>query len=246
MNWTQDTLDSLPRRGGVRQRGIDVTRLETFVDAAFAFSMTLLVISVESLPRNFAELQNALLGVPAFAASFALIMMFWLGHRQWSRRYGLEDGLTTALSLALVFVVLVYVYPLKIMFSTFLSWLSGGFLPSNFELSPGNMLSEVIGLFAAYGFGTLAMAGALAALNYRALSRAQQLGLDKLERLRTREQVFSWSTQAGVGLISALFALLAPGGLAAFAGFVYFLLPILMPVIALRFERQANLLEASG
>ena len=33
---------------GLRERGHDVTRLEAFVDAAFAFALTMLVISASS------------------------------------------------------------------------------------------------------------------------------------------------------------------------------------------------------
>jgi len=38
-------LDALPRLGGFRLRGIAMTRLETFIDAAFAFAITMLVIA---------------------------------------------------------------------------------------------------------------------------------------------------------------------------------------------------------
>ena len=40
-------LDSLPRLRGFRLRGLEMTRLETFIDAAFAFSVTMMVISVD-------------------------------------------------------------------------------------------------------------------------------------------------------------------------------------------------------
>ena len=49
-------LSKLPVDGGVRQRGDQVTRLETFVDAAFAFAVTLLVVSFDAMPSSFAEL----------------------------------------------------------------------------------------------------------------------------------------------------------------------------------------------
>ena len=61
-------LSKLPVEGGVRQRGEQVTRLETFVDAAFAFAMTLLVVSFEAMPDSFAELYDALRRLPAFLA----------------------------------------------------------------------------------------------------------------------------------------------------------------------------------
>ena len=43
-------LSKLPVEAGVRLRGEQVTRLETFVDAAFAFAMTLLVVSFDAMP----------------------------------------------------------------------------------------------------------------------------------------------------------------------------------------------------
>ena len=65
---------------GFVERGHNVTRIEAFVDAAFAFAVTLLVIASNSVPTSFEEMIQALKGVPAFAASFAQIMMFWSAH----------------------------------------------------------------------------------------------------------------------------------------------------------------------
>ena len=53
-------LSQLPVEQGFRLRGQQVTRLETFVDAAFAFSLTLLVIFFNDLPDTVAELRDAL------------------------------------------------------------------------------------------------------------------------------------------------------------------------------------------
>ena len=38
-------LDGLPRLNGFRLRGMQMTRLETFIDAAFAFAISMLVIA---------------------------------------------------------------------------------------------------------------------------------------------------------------------------------------------------------
>ena len=118
-----------------RQR--QATRLETFVDAAFAFALTMLVVSVDSVPQSFDELVEAIKRVPAFAASFLITVMFWLGHYRWSRRYGIEDTGSVVLSLALVLLVLVFLYPLRIMMSGALQSMSGGFLPGEIAVGLG-------------------------------------------------------------------------------------------------------------
>jgi hypothetical protein len=42
-------LDALPRLNGFRLRGLEMTRLEAFVDAAFAFAVTMLVIAGQQM-----------------------------------------------------------------------------------------------------------------------------------------------------------------------------------------------------
>ena len=60
-NISADQLATLPARKGFRQRGMEMTRLETFTDAAFAFAVTLLVIGgSDSVPTNFDEMRLAL------------------------------------------------------------------------------------------------------------------------------------------------------------------------------------------
>ncbi|HWB18979.1 MAG TPA: TMEM175 family protein, partial [Phycisphaerales bacterium] len=54
---------------GFRHRGREVSRLEGFSDAAFAFAVTLLVISLE-VPNSFDGLLDVLRGLPAFAVCF--------------------------------------------------------------------------------------------------------------------------------------------------------------------------------
>jgi len=51
----------------LRTRRHQPTRLEGFVDASFAFAVTLLVISIGHVPGSVAEMLHALRGLPAFA-----------------------------------------------------------------------------------------------------------------------------------------------------------------------------------
>ena len=64
---------------GFRRRGREVSRVEAFSDAAFAFAITLLVVSLEA-PHSFNDMMNVLRGLPAFAACFAILVYLWYGH----------------------------------------------------------------------------------------------------------------------------------------------------------------------
>ena len=46
-----------------------MTRLETFIDAAFAFAITMLVIATQQIPDDIETLLAAFKNVPAFVAS---------------------------------------------------------------------------------------------------------------------------------------------------------------------------------
>ena len=112
----------------LRIRRHQPTRLEGFVDASFAFAVTVLVISFGHVPASVPEMLHALRGLPAFAVSFLLIARIWKAHRDWSRHYDIEDATSLRLSLLLVFVVLVFVYPLRLLFALFFAWIGHGFL----------------------------------------------------------------------------------------------------------------------
>jgi uncharacterized membrane protein len=241
MTYDRQILANLPVKDGFRLRGTEMTRLETFMDAAFAFAMTLLVISVGDLPGNYHELVLALKDIPAFGASFAAFMTYWVGHRRWSRRYGLEDGATIFLSLVIIFVMLVYIYPLKLVFSALFAWLSGGWIPSKLQLSH---IQELIDLFVIYGLGFMAMSALMALLYLRALRARTRLCLNDTETLKTREEVTAWSILAVTGLASALMALITPDRIAVYSGFMYNTLIISMPVSSIMYNKKLKALES--
>jgi uncharacterized membrane protein len=224
---------------GFINRGVNVTRLEAFVDAAFAFAMTLLVISLNSVPTSIPAMLDALKGVPAFAASFIQIMVFWSAHATWSRRFGLDDAPSQRLSLLLVFLVLVYVYPLKILFGSFFAWISGNWLP---PVAPISHIADVKTMFVIYGiaFGTLSLC--LAALYRRALRGNISPALEPDELRRTRGEIVHWCYSAVVAAGSIVFAWLLPENsptwLVGMPGMVYGLMALTPQVIAL-FVRPA-------
>ena len=97
-----ENLEALPQLDGFRLRGLEMTRLETFIDAAFAFAVTMMVIASDRVPDDINALLAAFKHVPAFVASVAVLGIFWRGHWIWSRRYGLEDGVSIFISWALL------------------------------------------------------------------------------------------------------------------------------------------------
>jgi uncharacterized membrane protein len=237
MLWTDKKLAELPSKNGFRLRGIETTRLDTFVDAAFAFATTMLVISVGDIPNNYNELIEALKGIPAFAMSFSSIMIFWLGHRRWSRRYGIEDSRTLFLSLALIFIMLVYVYPLKLMFSAMAGWMSQGYLPSEFKL---HRSVEMVYLFVIYGFGFAGLTLMMLLLQWYSMHKKKELRLNAMELTVTRGEIVFWAILSLTGFLSAMFAWLMPVRIGIFAGFIYFNLPVSMNLAAFRLMQNVK------
>jgi len=115
----------VPPEPHFRWRGGEITRLEGFTDAVFAFAVTLLVVSLE-VPHTFNELMQAMKGFIAFAICFALLVQVWYYHYIFARRYGLQTTYTVVLNAMLLFVVLFYVYPLKFLFTYVVGAFSGG------------------------------------------------------------------------------------------------------------------------
>jgi hypothetical protein len=218
-------IDSaLPVRDGFRLRGTSVSRLETFVDAAFAFGVTLVVISVGTLPGSVPELVEALKHVPAFAACFLLLTMLWSGHDEWSRRFGIDNDRTTWLSLLFVFVMLVWVYPLRMVFSEAFDFFTNGWFASGM---PKSTNTDIQNCFLIYGIGFASMSAILLQLNREALRTPVEPPLDPVEVLETRRAVGSYAVHVGVACISVLLSFVARNAesnlLASLPGFAYML-----------------------
>lgn len=238
-------LSKLPVQQGVRLRGEAITRLETFVDAAFAFAVTLLVVSFAAMPDTAAELYDALRRLPAFLAGFTILAMFWHSHHRFSRRFGLEDGAVVTLSLAFVAATLFYVYPLRMVMSAAMHFFTAGWAPSEFHVGS---LAEFRMIFIVYGIGFAVLAGIMAWLNLHALRRADALRLDAAEREVARAEIVSHLLLVATAALSIGIALLLqPGAYWAYAlpGLAYGLLGVVMPLYGIAVGRKVDAMAAA-
>lgn len=200
-------MDLLRRRLGFdlpfRWRGTEMSRVEAFSDAVFAFALTLIVVSLEP-PTSFADLEGALAKFPGFALAFVFLLMIWVQHTLFFRRYGLQDLRTLVLNSLLMFLVLFYVYPMQYLVSILASVIVGS---SGWEaLSWG----EWRGLMTIYGAGFAAVNGTLWLMFRHARKHADELELDAFEIHRTRASEGEAIVNGVSGLLSVAFVQLIP------------------------------------
>jgi uncharacterized membrane protein len=213
---------------GFHWRGAEVTRLEGFTDAVFAFAVTLLVVSLE-VPKTFPELLVAMHGFLAFGACFALLAAYvWYQHYRFFRRYALESPWVVFLNCVLLFFVLFYVYPLKFVFSAMFD---------SSEMSA----SEARALFTIWSLGYAAVFTVFTLLYLHSWRIRAQLDLTPLEALRTQVSLFDQIAMVFIGLLSTALARTMPDRYVGIVGSVYFLVPIYFTIahsISGRRERQ--------
>ncbi len=187
----------------------DTTRIEGFSDAVFGFAVTLLVVSLE-VPRSYDDMRAAMRMLPAFAASFALLLLVWQEHRTFFKRFGTDDGPLLWLNGALLFTVLAYVYPLKFLMNLLLGpdgFLAGG-IPS------GVREEDVPQLMVMYGLGFVALFAVLACMHFRALAVHRRHGASAETLRDIRVHGGASLVYVAIGLASVLVALVGRTGLA--------------------------------
>lgn len=212
-----------------RWRGGDVSRIEALSDAAFAFALTLLMVSsFENGLTRSADLLAAMRDVPALACCFAIIIWIWGTHYRFFRRFGLEDGYTIFLNSVLLFAVMVYVYPLKFLFRFVINVVvmrsppidpatGKPFLPIAHE--------HVLATMRLYGIGYIVIFGLFALMVLHAWRQRDKLELDAVEAHLTRSSIGSHLLTAAVGGLSIAITFLPlpldAGVIAGIAGMSY-------------------------
>lgn len=194
-------------------------RLDAFVDASFAFGLTLLVISGSEPLGSYADMGAALGRIPAFAVGFALLALFWSAHRRFGRMTAARDGPITLISLMIVFTVLIYVFPLRLLAETGASWATGGLIPGRDRIST---LGDLRGIYVVYGLGFAVLSGLYALLHHVARPDAVDAAA-RMALVRARD---IWVLCAATGLVSAgLAALPLLARMPWLPGFAYWLIP---------------------
>jgi uncharacterized membrane protein len=217
----------------------DISRLEAFSDAVFAFALTLLVVSLE-VPKSYTELVNLMSGFPAFACCFAVLVGIWYEHNLFFRRYGLQDGYTVLLNSVLLFVVMLYVYPLKFMFdsgfSHLFAWAGQGVHPMS--------LSQLSRASAIYGLGFIAVFVMFALLYLHAYRKRQELGLTPLDVFKIKSFAGHHMVSAAVGVAVVVIALAAPRNYAFISPMVFMLMWPAHALYGSRREKKRKAFEA--
>ncbi len=229
------------RHEAFRHRSREILRIEALSDAVFAFSVSLLVASLE-VPQTFAELKLIIQGALPFFATVSIIFLFWYMQYLFFRRFGLNDLTTILLNLLYLAIILFYVYPLKFLFAVLLSSWTGIDLFHRATQNGLVVLSAddfplLITLFSA-GYFVIWMI--LFWLHKRALRFAMELELNNYELKFTCKEKRGALWNALVGLAAIL---LAWTGQEWLAGLCYLLIPLLLIINEQLLKRQLRKMQ---
>jgi mannose/fructose/N-acetylgalactosamine-specific phosphotransferase system component IIC len=159
-------------------------------------------------------------------------MSFWSSHVRWSQRYGIDDAFGRHMSLILVFLVLIFVYPLKMVFASFFNAVSRGYLPANFSV---NAYSDIPAMFITFAVAFGSMGLVMAILYWHAWRKRVDLKLSYNETQETKISILRWLWIPVFAALSFALAVLIPatpesGWLIGMPGFIYFGQNILQPL----------------
>jgi uncharacterized membrane protein len=205
-------------------RGTELYRIEALSDAVFAFSVSLLIMSLE-VPKTFEELQTSIHHFLPFAATVSLVFFFWYLQNEYFRNYGLNDGTVIFLNLSLLVLVLFYAFPLKFLFSILLSWLTGFDYFHEVTVRGKTVLTEEefpqLIFFFSIGYAVIWF---IFYLLYRhAYKKRTKMKLSFYETKYLQWQKQDAMVQMGIGMLSILFAWM---DLPAWSGFCFLLIPL--------------------
>jgi uncharacterized membrane protein len=215
---------------GFRLRGTQITRVEGFSDSVFAIAITLLIFA-NQVPKNYALIRESMQDIIPFGLCITLLISLWYAHFGFFVRYGLEDAKTVAWNTVFLFLLLIYVFPLKFL-TTFLYevyrwlfirwWVDPDFKSERL----GEMFDygDMPELMIFYSSGIAAIYLVLMMMYRHALALKSSLELSERELFETKMSIRNLLVMAIVPIISV--AMVFIGGAQKgpmYAGFAYFL-----------------------
>lgn len=188
-------------------RSVNPSRLENFSDAVFAFSITLLMISLE-VPTTFSRILDLTDELIAFAITIIPLFIIWQQHRLYFRRYGVDDRKTVIWNTVLLFIVLIFIFPLKFLSLFLIRFL--GFVFFNTENIFETMIygHQVPLLMIYYGVGVLGILFVFYKLYSNALALQKDLKLDTNEIVLTKYYQRLYLHLCAIPLLSIVFVLI--------------------------------------
>ncbi|GMN09243.1 hypothetical protein MTsPCn9_03010 [Croceitalea sp. MTPC9] len=139
----------------------NISRIEAFSDAVFAFAATLMVVSFDT-DQDFLLVQAKTTSFITFGVSFFVLVGLWSVHYNFFRRTNYMDNWIIALNAILLFVVLYYVFPLKSLLDT---WVG----------KKGLSLDDFSSLFQLYSLGFLLIFLCLSLMYLRAYKKTKSI-----------------------------------------------------------------------
>jgi uncharacterized membrane protein len=185
---------------GIRVRGIEVSRVEGLTDAVFGLAVTLLIVS-EEVPKTIDELFAMVLGFPSFALTFMLMLVIWNWHYRYFRKYGLNTERVMKANGLLLFLVLLFMFPLKFLASFVVDFVVleqwfGFDMPTNYQMSANKY--DLLHILYACGFASVFWC--FAWLYKIAYDARDLIGLSEVEALRTQNHMRTFIVVAAVPL----------------------------------------------
>ena len=225
-------------------RGKEIFRIEGLSDAVFAFSISLLVASLE-VPQTFSELRSIAAGAIPFFATVAIIFLFWYQQYVFFRRYGLNDFKTILVNLLYLAVILFYVYPLKFLFSLLISSWSGLDLFSKASEKGLTIVSsqEFPELIILFSIGYLVIWLLIYLMHKHVLHLQNFFHFSTYELLLTKMEARGALWNAFIGASSLLLAWMH---FELFAGICYLMIPVAMAMnyylFKIEYKKRINLI----
>lgn len=178
-------------------RSHEPSRIEAFSDAVFAFTVSLLVFSLE-VPKSSEELLKGMHAFLPFSLCFAFVFYIWYAQYKFFRHYGLHDMVTIILNAVLMVTVLFYVYPLKFII---VGWIQ--------HTENITRAEDVLPLLVIYNGGFAFIHLIFTLLYCNAYARREELKLTQAEIFETVSYIYHGIAFVSIGIVIVLVAVIA-------------------------------------